>query len=337
MKQMSEYYGELVISGKKIAVKHTELEQEKLLFYPENPRIFSLLRLNSESEPSQQDIQEQLEEMEHVNSLVQSIKANGGLIDPVIVRDNDFVVFEGNSRLAAYRKLARKDPIKWGKIRCQILPHDIDEKDIFMLLGQYHIISRKDWAPFEQAGYLYRRHKKHEISALNMAKEMGLSEQRVKQLIDIYSFMIDNKICDSQKWSYFDEYFKSNHIKKARGLHIGLDNAVVEKIKSGEIANAIDIRQKLVPVLKIKGNKKEKIIEKFVEGSYTIDDAFEKAELAGATSTLIERLSKFKDFTAEKDIIDEITSMNNEQKNKCIYEIKKIKSNIDDLAKKLGM
>ena len=28
--------------------------------------------------------------MEHVNSLVQSIKANGGLIDPVIVRDNDF-------------------------------------------------------------------------------------------------------------------------------------------------------------------------------------------------------------------------------------------------------
>ena len=49
--------------------------------------------------------------MDHVKQLVQSIRANGGLTDPLIVQDGEFVVFEGNSRLAAYRLLARLDPL----------------------------------------------------------------------------------------------------------------------------------------------------------------------------------------------------------------------------------
>ncbi len=94
---------------------------------------------------------------EHVKELKESIKSNGGLIDPIIVRDGDFVVLEGNSRLAAYRILYKTDPIKWAKIKVTLLPKDIPESAVFTLLGQYHIVGKDPWDPYEQAGYLYRR------------------------------------------------------------------------------------------------------------------------------------------------------------------------------------
>ena len=84
-----------------------------------------------------------------------------------------FVVLEGNSRLAAYRELAKNDAIKWGKAKVRLLPDDISEELVFALLGEYHIIGRKDWAPYEQAGYLYRRNVTHGVSAQSMARRDG--------------------------------------------------------------------------------------------------------------------------------------------------------------------
>jgi hypothetical protein len=149
----------LTLAGREIPVIHRFLSQVALKFYPENPRIYSMISAD-EKTPSQLEIEHRLGDMDHVKQLVQSIRANGGLLDPIIVRDGDCVVLEGNSRLAAYRLLAKSDPIKWGKVKCCLLPSTIEESLIFALLGEYHIIGRKDWAPYEQAGYLYRRGEK---------------------------------------------------------------------------------------------------------------------------------------------------------------------------------
>ena len=56
--------------------------------------------------------------MDHVKGLVHSIRTHGGLIDPVLVRDTDYVVLEGNSRLAAYRLLAKIGPYSMGTHSC---------------------------------------------------------------------------------------------------------------------------------------------------------------------------------------------------------------------------
>ena len=107
------------ISGTRINVRVEELPVLDLRFYEENPRVYTILRSNGVT-PSQEEIEEHMLSLEHVKTLRQSIK-KVGLIDPLIVRDGDFVVLEGNSRLAAYRKLAKEDPIKWGKVKCKIL------------------------------------------------------------------------------------------------------------------------------------------------------------------------------------------------------------------------
>ena len=128
-----------------------------------------------------------------LKALIQDIKRDGGLTDPVIVRAGSLEVLEGNSRLAAYRVLFGIDPIKWAKIKCKLLPEDIDERLIFALLGQYHIKGKKDWAPFEQAGFLYRRSTTHNLESGQLAQEIGLSRRKVEHLIATYQFMLDHR------------------------------------------------------------------------------------------------------------------------------------------------
>ena len=136
----------LIIGKEKYPIDKYEIDQSKLMFYPENPRVYSVLNSNNYT-PTQEEIEELMCKKDHVKQLKESIKSNGGLIDPVIVRDGDYVVLEGNSRLAAYRLLYKQDPIKWSKIKAIILPKDIPDSTIFALIGQYHIIGRKDWDP----------------------------------------------------------------------------------------------------------------------------------------------------------------------------------------------
>ncbi len=73
------------IRGKDISIRIGFIEHHDLRFFVDNPRIYSLERAG-EKIPEQEEIEKQLLEMEHVKELLQDIKANGGLIDGVIVR-----------------------------------------------------------------------------------------------------------------------------------------------------------------------------------------------------------------------------------------------------------
>jgi hypothetical protein len=306
------------------------MKQAELQFYPDNPRVYSIVRA-AEQEPTQAEIERRLSLMDHVKQLVQSIRANGGLTDPLIVRDGDNVVLEGNSRLAAYRLLARNDPIRWGTVKVKLLPADIGEDLVFALLGEYHIIGKKDWAPYEQAGYLYRRHVNHKVSPQQMADEMGLSTKMVNHLIHVYSFMVEHQDNDVTRWSYYDEYLKHNPIKKARQTHPDLDKVVVKKIKSGEIARAVDVREKLTKIAKAGG----KALTAFVENEGTFERSYARALDHGADNTWYQRFHKFRTQLTEDEVRDELRAMNGGHKKRCVFELNKIqlaiKSLLDDV------
>ena len=85
---------ETIIIGKaEYPVEEKEMFQRELKFYPENPRVYSAINV-SQGIPAQEEIERVLKGMEHVKQLRLSIESNGGLIDPVIIRDNDNVVLE---------------------------------------------------------------------------------------------------------------------------------------------------------------------------------------------------------------------------------------------------
>lgn len=321
----------LTIRGKAIPVKVGMMAQKDLRFFPDNPRIYSIVR-DQDAEPEQDEIERQLLRMDHVKALVQDIKANGGLIDPVIVKAGTNEVLEGNSRLAAYRALAQKDAVKWGMIKCQILPESIDEADVFALLGQYHIKGKKDWLPYEQAGFLYRRHKHHKIPKKILGEELGVGQRKASQLIETYQFMIDHKEDNVSRWSYYEEYIKSKKIKKLRDENIGFDDLIVKKIKTSEIAKAVDVRDKL-PKLAA-ANKK--VVKRFVGEEIGLDEAAELVEQSGGTDSTYQRLHRFRKWVVQQEVEETILGSEGGAGDKIRFEINKLATNLTRLSKALS-
>jgi len=108
------YADSITIKGKEIPVRIGFLLVGDLKFYPDNPRIYSMMSVTGR-EPTQEEVYDKLINMEHVRTLISTIKSNKGLREPIIVKD--YLVLEGNSRLAAYKYLANQDPITWGTIK----------------------------------------------------------------------------------------------------------------------------------------------------------------------------------------------------------------------------
>ena len=320
----------ITLGGQEIPYTFTYLPQMQLQFYPENPRIYSVVYTGEET-PSQKEIEERLQERDRVKELSQSIEANGGLIDPLWVRDGDYLVIEGNSRLAAYRLLSCKDPIKWGTVKCYLLPEDIGEDKIFSFLCQCHVIGRQDWAPYEQAGIIWRRHKFHGDSPQRMAKEMGVGLTEVNRLIEVYSFMDEHEDRTVQHWSYYFEYLKSRKIQKKREAYPELDGVMVKRVKSGEIPRAEDIRDKVTKIAGAGGQ----ILETFIQKPKSLEKCYEKALEQSEDTALYRTLNKFRIKVGDLDTRKSLQKMSESRLKRCKFELKKIKQSVERLLKTL--
>jgi hypothetical protein len=318
--------GVLRLRNMDLRTETRDIEQSKLRFYEDNPRVYSLLRSNGQV-PDQDEILRALLEHEHVRVLKDDIVTNGGLIDPLIVRDGDFVVLEGNSRLAAYRHLASRDAIRWGKVRCTLLPANIDEKLVFALLGQYHVKGKKDWAPFEKAGFLYRRYKSHGMELSTVAAELGIQPGDAKHLVAVYEFMITHDDADRERWSYYDEYLKSQKIKKVRQEHAGFDTFVVQQIKGGQISKAMELRDKLPTICA----GPTKVLKRYIEEKVSFADAYEDAVDAGGENHALKRLRKFREWLVLSETEDDLLEPHKVVRDKMLFEVREIEKK----AKKL--
>lgn len=319
----------ILLRGKKIQVVTCELPHAELLFYPENPRIYSVIHPDDSSEPAQDDIFRLLSTGEHVrDTLMPSIRNNGGLIEPILVRGN--IVLEGNSRLAAYRLLSRTEPGKWDLIRARVLPASVSDSQVFSLLGEYHMVGKKDWQPYEQAGYLYRRFKLHDMSTEHLAAEVGLTKRRVDHLVAVYQYMITHDERSADKWSYYDELLKSKKFKDAATLYPNFNEVVTAKIKSGEIGRAVDLRDLLPKIVKAGGNT----LKKFVKGTMGFVEASNDATLRGAGNYHARKLKEFRQWLAEATIETEIKAMSEDERKNVCYELEKIATRTGQLVKK---
>lgn len=290
----------IMIGKTPVVVTDTELNQQDLEYYAENPRVFTALQSSGEDIPSQATIERIMQRLDSVKKLKVSIESNGGLMNPIIVRKN--IVLEGNSRLAAYRLLASKDPIKWSKIRCAILPDDISDELVFNLLGTYHIIGQTPWSPFEQAGYLYRTKQKSRKNIKAIAKELGMKQSDAELYIRVYQTMLDANEVSATKWSYYFELLKSRHIVKFADQNPSLDviPTLVEKIKNGDFERAEDVR-KVAALAKVQTDDAQDILVEYLNNEVDIDTALELVDGEGKLENIKKGLDKFRDLIKNND------------------------------------
>ena len=321
----------LTIGKTDYQVKKGELEQNKLLFFPENPRVYSVLNLGDEK-PTQAQIEEVMCKADHVKKLKESIKSNGGLIDPIIVRDGDMVVLEGNSRLAAYRILYKQDPIKWAKIKVILLPKSIPDESVFALLGQYHIIGRKDWEPYEQAGYLYRTINDTKKTIESLASELGITTSHIKKLIEVYEYMIEKDDNHPNKWSYYEEILKNRGIRKAFDEIPGLEEKVISDVKENKIRMAIDVR-KLGDISKVNDKLSKKILKDIAIGEEDIYSGFEIIASSGKMDNNFQLLTNFRKKISDENFASKV--INDENLGNIEFELKKIERIVSTILSRI--
>jgi hypothetical protein len=320
----------ILIRGEEVEVQRGKIDHKKLRFYPENPRLYSLVRPD-EGEPDQEAIQDRLVKMDHVKELIQSIKENGGLMEPIYVHGETFEVLEGNSRLAAYRRLAETDPFTWAEMKCVLLPASFEKERIFAFLGQLHIVGKKDWAPFEQAGFLYRRHKREDISTNEIAAQINLPKSEVRNLVKTYEYMVSVGDTDVNKWSYYYELIKSRKISGIIKKIPEFETFLVGKIKAGQIKKAADVRD-AVPKLSL---AKKSLIDKVVCGKVDIYEAVERVEESGNADTTYLRLKRFRDWLVTSETRAAIEATSDEARKKMEYELRQVVKRAQEHLKRL--
>ena len=157
--------------GKTIKTEIEDVDIYTLKYYPENPRIGSML-LNMSKKVTEELIYDLMwtKHGESVRELYQNIKTAGNVNEPLIVYNNK--VLEGNTRLSVLRKLYKETKdLNWKTVKCRVIKDTLAPKDIDYLMCRINLADKKkDWEPFEQACYFYK-----------LVKENGHSMKYIKE------------------------------------------------------------------------------------------------------------------------------------------------------------
>jgi hypothetical protein len=124
---------------------------------------------------------------------------------------------------------------------------------------------------------------------------------------------------------------KNRKIQEAFKDHAGFEEAVVKKIKSGNI-KAVEVRDKLKVVCR---TKSEKPIKQFIGGS-SIDDAVKTAKSLGGDHTALHKIKRFRQWVVEGDTKRDIKNAPDKVRQEIGWELKKIKNQVATLIKITG-
>ena len=325
----------LKLRKKEVPYEEIQAPVGQLAFYPENPRIYS--QFAGSGDRTQENIQRKLEGMDHVKELRSQIDRDGQVNEPLFCisvspeselhGQYEYQVLEGNSRLAALR-MNKKGSLPPPRLACNVLDFSAyseqeTESLIFSLLGQFHIIGKTDWRSYENAAYIYRRFKNHEVQIEDIAKEISLSPSKVRQMVNAFQMMIDAGDDNTSRWSYYEAYASSAKLKNHRENIPGLHDRVVELIKEDKFPRALDMRDKLPDILRNQRARKILLDENEPE---PFKEALAVADISGDTDAAFKRLQRFRNDLATSQTRGQIAKLlrSNSSKSRTEYELNQI-------------
>lgn len=317
---------EVPIAGKMYTVTECKVNQADLLYYVANPRVYSLLHIDGVV-PEQNDFEKFFHGKDQVKKLSRRIEKNGGLLEPVLVKAATREVVEGNTRLAAYRLLFKKDPLSWGRIRAHILPPSVDESSIASVLSEYHIFGKDDWATYEQANFFYRRHYEQGISITDLVEESGMSRPTLLRCIGVIKRMRENKDDRQDHFSAYDQ-LNNKHIKRAIEDAPKVEPCLISLIKSDKVT-AMDVRDKISVICATKSDQPRK---QLLDGK-PIDTAYASAQALGGDNNALKLLTGFRESVSNPDLRHKIASTPAKIKGQIKWELEQIRTALNKLLK----
>ena len=301
------YKKDYFIAGEKFQVEITKLHHNNLIFWEDNPRIYNKIRtLHEETPIGQEEIKSFFAKLPSARDLMSDIKRAGGVNEELFVQKDsetqNYKVFEGNTRLAAVKHLLENSP---GSISddlpVAILSDDMGQAEINAIVGQAHLVGKKEWDNYEAKSFIWReydyrmkqndRDEREVIASLN--KEFLVKTSEIKNAVKTFSFIKKYNLEDSpisyKKFIYIEEYCKSKIIQdcaevfnnkemaNAAGIQISEDHAFdkmyIAQLKRDKTAKAVDIREYLINISNAAKNENYEPIKSLLEDKVTIEDA----------------------------------------------------------------
>jgi hypothetical protein len=278
----------ITVQGREIPFEHRVLDIHQLRYYPDNPRINYIISTHAADGPvSQETIEQSLLLLETTKDLVRDIEENGGLLEEILVIGNEVV--EGNTRLAVYRRLARKFPNDptWRHIPAKVLSADIQPTELFFILGTFHIKGKNQWSAYEKAAYIHRMVRKLDFSAAEVAHLVGHHAGTVEAMLKAYESMRDiylpaaTREADEletqealRRYSYFEAFYRTKDLAQRAGQSPQFVHDFSDWVLRDVFPKAEVVRSELPKIL---GNKRAlQVFTDMVDSEP--EDAFEEAQ-----------------------------------------------------------
>ena len=126
------------------------------------------------------------------SSLRESIRTNGGIIQPIIVNETDdgsFVVIEGNTRTVIYQEFVSQGlDGDWDSIPA-VIHQDLSQADIDAVRLQAHLVGPREWDPYSKAKYLDHLRNAQHLTFNQIVDFCGGRQQEIVRYVDAYKDM----------------------------------------------------------------------------------------------------------------------------------------------------
>jgi len=247
-----EQVDEIVLDGVKVQIRGQDLPLDSVLLDPTNPRVANTVAVGNfgSGEALQQGLRDLLWQDPDVQNLYRSVLENKGLVERIIVRSN-FVVAEGNCRTVVYRKLRenfRQSPL-WKTIPARVLPADITDRQVAILLGELHVGGKNKWTAFEKAGHIHKLFSQFGITQDEIARLLRTSKTSINLNIRAFDAMKNKYLVAFpspgavHKFSYFLELFKKPELREWVTRSPEALDDFVQWVGKSRIARGEDVRE----------------------------------------------------------------------------------------------
>ena len=210
------------------------------------------------------------------NKLVDSIRATGGVIHPIIVQDNKNDTFEiivGQRRTSAYHILREEDPKKYENIRAYVVERALTDDEI-KIISFVECYGRSDMEKVDYASVIEYFYRKYGRSVEQAGKALGLSTKQVKKYLA--EARLPEKVKEAMRG---DDGFSIDVAMKAlKGM--GDDEESVDPDVLIEIAR---ILKKVKPGIRNKAVKKMR--DKGMDAETAVKEVFTAVKEAASTTT----------------------------------------------------
>jgi len=266
---------------------------------PTNKRLYSKSKEKYGGEPLTSDeCFEELWKLSSVKELYNGIILAGGLTEALYVTEKG-ITKEGNERLTALNAIHQgldagifmEDEIErleqlLERIPVKVLPEDITDKEISLMLADWHLGGKDPWPAMNQAEHIYDMNHKQGITVAEISYRLRKSRTWIHQRIKAYTwarehFERGDRWKETKEFSYFEELYKQKKKLSEKGFNVEENPddlyQFMDWVAEKQIPRALDVR-KLAKVLEfdatrellMQGNGKQAFLDlKFHDASET--------------------------------------------------------------------